>query len=229
MAQHRYRQNKIKREHTIIDGVLPILEGIAEHPDVQAVTPGRINQRTSNRNAAVTFQYRTNAGLKLLARSRAAVQEVFVVTDRPEEVLSDLAERRLIKAPDRGAASRRKSQQPGAAQEPPEKRTAEKPTGDQGNKRPGERAATERDATRDQEKPELPKEPARPRPRGKAAVGDAIDQELQEQMMSIAQKGTGAKTPAPKRNRNKPSNLWRDLLKTHQELLALEEPPHDLE
>lgn len=96
MAQHRYRQNKIKREHTIIDGILPALERIAALSDVHAITPGRINQRAGNRSNDVTFQYRTETGLKFLARSSRAVQEVFVVTDTPDAVLEALVAQGVV-------------------------------------------------------------------------------------------------------------------------------------
>ena len=96
--QHRHRRNKIKREHTIIDGILPALEQIAAHPGVQAITPGRIKQRSGNRSNDLSFQYRTETGLKLIARSNRAVQEVFVVTDRPEAVLADLVTAGLVTA-----------------------------------------------------------------------------------------------------------------------------------
>ena len=40
----KYRENKIKQEHTIIEDILPLLEDIAKIPYVKHYT-GRINRR----------------------------------------------------------------------------------------------------------------------------------------------------------------------------------------
>lgn len=98
MAQHRYRQNKIKREHTIVPGILPYLEAVAAHPDVHAITPGRIKRRVGNDIIGLKVQYETDTGLKLLALSNRAVQEVFVVTDEPQRVLAALKEQGTVTA-----------------------------------------------------------------------------------------------------------------------------------
>lgn len=104
MSQHRYRQKKVKREHSIIEGLLPVLERIASLPGVQSVTPGRIKPRSRPGAPGLRFQYVTETGLKLLGRSNAAVQEVFVVTDEPERVLEQFRAEGLL--------------EPGRAQEP---------------------------------------------------------------------------------------------------------------
>lgn len=96
MAQHRYRHRKIKREHTIIEGLLPVLEKISEIDAVQSITPGRINQRSRTGRPGLFFQYETETGLKLIGRSPTAVQEVFVVTDAPKDVLDALIAQGLI-------------------------------------------------------------------------------------------------------------------------------------
>lgn len=92
----RYRVNKIKRMHSIVDGVLPLLEEIATHPDVAQVTPGRIRPKRRGTDRRITFQYFTDAGLKLMAHTPEAVQEVFVVTAKPETVRDYLVEQKLI-------------------------------------------------------------------------------------------------------------------------------------
>jgi len=256
MAQHRYRQNKIKREHTIIEGILPILEGIAEHPHVQGITPGRINKRSSNRNATVTYQYKTDAGLKLLARSTSAVQEVFVVTDHPDQVLEDLTKRKLIKAPQRPKQGGTSQQKPGRANEhgrktalrgqvgdrkaPPRRSKPENVAGATGDAPAKARDAAAAEAPADENASKsagtsagtstsTPADAATDRPAKRPEVRDAIDQELQEQLMSMARQRAGAETPAPAKSKKKPKNVWQELVREHRALLALEEPPHDLD
>lgn len=121
MAQHRYRQHKVKREHTIIEGLLPLLQSIGELAGVQSVTPGRINQRSRTGEAGLFFQYKTETGLKLIGRSKTAVQEVFVVTDDPDGVIASLIDKGLIK---RGKGK------PGRAKAGDEKREDERATVD---------------------------------------------------------------------------------------------------
>lgn len=94
----RYRVNKIKRMHSIVNGVLPVLEEIAAHPDVAQVTPGRIRPKRRGTDYRLTFQYFTDAGLKLMAHTPEAVQEVFIVTAAPEAVREYLVEKKLIAA-----------------------------------------------------------------------------------------------------------------------------------
>jgi hypothetical protein len=95
LAEPRYRTNKVKRMHSIIEGLLPVLEAMAEHPAIAQINPGRIsaNRRAGDRN--ITVQYFTTSGLKLLARSPSSIQEVFVVTSEPETVKSWLLQRGL--------------------------------------------------------------------------------------------------------------------------------------
>lgn len=88
---HRYRAGKIKREHTIIPGVLPLLEQVAAHPRVSAVIPGPIYPKSAATRTHLSYQYLTESGFKLLARNTNAVQEVFVVTAHPDQVRDDLA------------------------------------------------------------------------------------------------------------------------------------------
>jgi hypothetical protein len=90
----KYRSKGVKREHDIIQDVPPLLERIAAHPKVKSVIPGRIKVTQSNSvGVRLRIQTRTVTGLKLSARSRSASQEVFVVTDAPDEVISFLIEK----------------------------------------------------------------------------------------------------------------------------------------
>lgn len=83
----KHRSKGVKREHSIIPGLLPVLERVAAHPEVDAVIPGRIKVTRSIVPAVkLRIQTRTVSGLKLGARSGRASQEVFLVTSNPDAV-----------------------------------------------------------------------------------------------------------------------------------------------
>lgn len=103
VAGHRYRINKIKRMHSIVHGLLPILEDMARHPAIAQITPGRISGDRHADDYNVTMQYFTESGMKLIARTPTSVQEVFIVTSEPEEVQAWLISEGLIEAPRRQA------------------------------------------------------------------------------------------------------------------------------
>lgn len=75
----KFRTNKVKHEHTIIEGLRPVLDRMAACPAIQSIIPGPIGPHHSGRPLSLTIQYETETGLKLLARSGSAVQEVFLV------------------------------------------------------------------------------------------------------------------------------------------------------
>ncbi|HUX86221.1 MAG TPA: DUF2103 domain-containing protein [Chloroflexota bacterium] len=89
----RHRVKGVKREHSIIAGLLPILERLAQCSSVSAVIPGRISV---TRAGLPTLQLRrgtqTITGFKLNARRATTAQEVFVVTTDSEAVLTFLRE-----------------------------------------------------------------------------------------------------------------------------------------
>ncbi|MCL5958965.1 MAG: DUF2103 domain-containing protein [Chloroflexi bacterium] len=96
----KYRSKGVKREHNIIQDVPPLLEKIAAHPKVKSVIPGRIKVTQSNAAAVkLRIQTKTVSGIKLSARSRSASQEVFVVTDVPDEVADFLVETLGLEVP----------------------------------------------------------------------------------------------------------------------------------
>lgn len=83
----KHRSHGVKREHGIVEDLLPILERIADHPLVSAVIPGRIRVTPARvPGLKLRLQARTVSGFKLGARSRSLAQEVFVVTASPEQV-----------------------------------------------------------------------------------------------------------------------------------------------
>lgn len=94
----KYRAGKIKREHTVIEGVWPILEELAALEQVTSIIPGPIS-RLNSRGLSLTFQRFTETGLRLLAKNGAAVQEVWVVAPQKEAVLAELQRIGLIEAP----------------------------------------------------------------------------------------------------------------------------------
>lgn len=93
----RYRIAGVKREHGIVEGLLPVLERIAAHPDVSAVIPGRIRVTANScPRLTIRLQARTVSGFKLGARARSLAQEVFVVCREPEAVEAALIGSRVI-------------------------------------------------------------------------------------------------------------------------------------
>ncbi|HYF94965.1 MAG TPA: DUF2103 domain-containing protein [Symbiobacteriaceae bacterium] len=86
----KYRAGKIKREHSVIERVWPILERMAECDLIASIIPGPISPLNA-KGLEVTFQRFTETGLRLLAKNGSAVQEVWVVTDAKDAALSWLA------------------------------------------------------------------------------------------------------------------------------------------
>jgi hypothetical protein len=78
-----YRQQKVKKEHSILSQGKGLLEAIAKAPGVTRVIPGRIKAGHVSRGLYCTLQYRTEAGFKLLMHT-GSTQEVFVVSQDPD-------------------------------------------------------------------------------------------------------------------------------------------------
>ncbi|NLO98473.1 MAG: hypothetical protein GX091_10490 [Peptococcaceae bacterium] len=81
----KYRHKKIKREHSIIKGALDWLEDLSRNRDVTDIIPGVIDV-THSKEKGVFFQYETSSGCKLLVKNGGSIQEVFVVTSKPQTV-----------------------------------------------------------------------------------------------------------------------------------------------
>lgn len=90
--KHRHRDNKVKKMHTIIGDYAEVLDDLATIPEIQAVITGVISPNKSE-FAELTFQYFTDSGLKLLAKTTEAVQEIFITTKQKQEVLEELRKR----------------------------------------------------------------------------------------------------------------------------------------
>lgn len=78
----RTAQNKLKIEHSIIDGVREILERLlADNPEVRSVIPGVIRKvRDAKGKVKVRVTVPTQNGWKAIALSAGARQELFIST-----------------------------------------------------------------------------------------------------------------------------------------------------
>ena len=78
---------KIKTEHAIIEGLYEPLNVLASRPEIQSIIPGRIMRRgASLPRPAIHLTIRTATGWKAVGKSKGSVQDLFIVTDVPEEV-----------------------------------------------------------------------------------------------------------------------------------------------
>ncbi|CAA7601169.1 Protein of unknown function DUF2103, metal-binding [Acididesulfobacillus acetoxydans] len=78
----KYRRNKVKREHGIIQDALAWLEELSQYPEVSDIIPGVIEISRSPERGVV-YKYQTQTGCKLLLKSNGSIQEAFVVTKNP--------------------------------------------------------------------------------------------------------------------------------------------------
>jgi hypothetical protein len=85
--KHRGKNSKLKYEHALIEGLRPLLESIASWEEVHSIIPGRIRPtKGSKQRIRLEIKYSTGTGLKALAKTGTAVQEVFFVTASPHAV-----------------------------------------------------------------------------------------------------------------------------------------------
>lgn len=92
----RAARDKLKIEHSIIDGVRPLMERLlANEPSIRLVVPGRIGRvRDARGPVEVRVTVPTQNGWKAIALSAGARQELFVSTSLGKEEL----ERALARA-----------------------------------------------------------------------------------------------------------------------------------
>lgn len=93
--KHRHRDHKVKTMHSIIGDYDKVLEDIGRIPAVRSVITGVISPNKSDREE-MTFQYFTDSGLKLLAKTTEAVQEIFLVSEDKQQVLEELQARGFL-------------------------------------------------------------------------------------------------------------------------------------
>lgn len=89
MSEMRRRDGKLKILHTIIGDFGRILRQAAEIEEIDSILTGEISPSKSYREV-LQFQYFTDNGLKLLAKTTTAVQEIFIVSGQPDLVLDEL-------------------------------------------------------------------------------------------------------------------------------------------
>ncbi len=84
----KHRKNKIKSQHGMIKGLRKFLEKeISSQDFIKGIIPGRIDVgKATGEVLKVSYQYKTEAGAKLIARSGSSIQEIFVTTDAPESL-----------------------------------------------------------------------------------------------------------------------------------------------
>ncbi len=85
----RHRDGKLKIMHTIIGDFAKTLRKIAQLDEIESILTGTIAPSKSYRES-LNFQYFTDNGIKLLAKTTTAVQEIFIVTSESELVLEEL-------------------------------------------------------------------------------------------------------------------------------------------
>ena len=86
----RKAQGKLKVEHSIVEGVRPILERLLQaHPDIRAIIPGVIRPvRDAKGRVQIRITVPTTNGWKAIALASGARQELFVSTDLSKEALA---------------------------------------------------------------------------------------------------------------------------------------------
>src|SRR5262249_4805227 len=85
----RAARNKLKVEHSIIDGVRPMLERLLQaNPRIRSVIPGVIRPvRDARGKVQVRVTVPTQNGLKAIALSQGARQELFISTTLDKQEL----------------------------------------------------------------------------------------------------------------------------------------------
>src|SRR6185436_4720814 len=85
----RTAKDRLKIEHSIIDGVRGILESLlASNPAIRSIIPGVIRPvRDARGKVRVRITVPTQNGWKAIALSAGARQELFISTDLPKDEL----------------------------------------------------------------------------------------------------------------------------------------------
>jgi hypothetical protein len=99
VAQFRRRtaQGKLKIEHSIIDGVRDVLEGLlGANPEIRSIIPGVIRPvRDARGKIQIRITVPTQNGWKAIALSAGARQELFISTAWTKEQLAAAIEKAL--------------------------------------------------------------------------------------------------------------------------------------
>lgn len=83
MVKSKYVKRGVKRQHQIIEGILPLLEKISKIEGVKKVTPAIISYSPKRiiEQPVLRFQRETMSGFKLSAHSKGGIQNIFVVVE----------------------------------------------------------------------------------------------------------------------------------------------------
>jgi len=86
----RAEKNKLKIEHSIIDGLRPVLERLLrDNPGIRSIIPGVIRQvRDAKGEPVIRITVPTTNGWKAIALSAGARQELFVSTTAGKDELA---------------------------------------------------------------------------------------------------------------------------------------------
>ncbi len=91
-------QGKLKIEHSIIDGLRPVLERLLIEDAIRSVIPGVIRRvRDARGEPVIRVTVPTTNGWKAIALSAGARQELFISTELAKQPLEDLIRNALRK------------------------------------------------------------------------------------------------------------------------------------
>ncbi len=87
MAKSKYIKRGVKRQHQIINGILPLLEQTAKIEGVKKVIPTIISYSPTRniRQPELRFQRETVSGFKLSAHSKGGIQDIFVIVEKSKK------------------------------------------------------------------------------------------------------------------------------------------------
>jgi len=94
----RAKKDKLKIEHSIIDGLRPVLERLLDYPEIRSIIPGVIRQvRDAKGPVKIRVTVPTTNGWKAIALSAGSRQELFISTELPKIGLEGIIETELAK------------------------------------------------------------------------------------------------------------------------------------
>jgi hypothetical protein len=97
--KYRAKSTSVKCQHGMIPGLRAALTELSGWEEVRSIIPGVIRpSKGPGQTVLLKVQYPTATGLKLLAKTGTAVQEVFVVTDQPAMVQERIQNHRVYGA-----------------------------------------------------------------------------------------------------------------------------------
>lgn len=94
----RAEKNRLKIEHSIIDGLRPVLERLLrDNPAIRSIIPGVIRPvRDAKGEPVIRLTVPTQTGWKGIALSAGARQELFINTPLKRDELEEILKRALL-------------------------------------------------------------------------------------------------------------------------------------